>query len=377
MTMHCVRQRVSQRIHYRSLSQSVGSACRPTQTPSRRVILSGIQPTGIPHLGNYLGALSNWVKLQKSAGKDDILLFTVVGWHALTLPQDPSTLRSTRDDMLAILLAIGLDPEQSILFHQNHNPHHMELYWILNCLTPTGKLRRMTTWKSRLAASRNANSEDEIDESLLNSGLLTYPVLQAADILVYRTTHVPVGEDQSQHLELTRDLAEIFNRTFKGKTPLFPLPISIDAPSKRILSLRDPTSKMSKSSPDTASRILFTDTASQIKSKVKSAVTDSIHGISYDPIARPGTSNLLTILAACTDSDAPDVAKLYECKGHGQLKDDVVDAIEEMLRGPRAEFERIKREKLYLDDVARRGALKAMEHSSATIQEVKMCMGLA
>ncbi|KAG6330035.1 hypothetical protein ID866_9055 [Astraeus odoratus] len=344
-------------------------------------------------LGNYLGALSNWVKLQTSAEPDDVLLFSIVGWHALTLPQDPYALRSARYDMLAVLLSIGLDPERSILFHQDHNLHHVELCWILNCITPIGKLRRMTTWKSRLAASRNAGSEEEVDESLLNAGLFTYPVLQAADVLIYRATHVPVGDDQQQHIELTRDLAEIFNRTFRCKTPLLPLPmyvngthgtilpclliIPLKAPSKRILSLRDPTSKMSKSSPDTASRILLTDTALQIKSKIRAAVTDSIPGITYDPVSRPGTSNLLTILAACTESDVLDVAKLYENKGHGQLKNDVADAIEEQLRGPRSEFEKLRPEKAYLDEVARRGASRAVEYSSATLKEIKRCIGLA
>lgn len=159
--------------------------------------------------------------------------------------------------------------------------------------------------------------------------------------------------------------------------PFIPVNHLSKALSKRILSLRDPTSKMSKSSPDIASRILFTDTASQIKSKIRSAVTDSIQGITYDPVSRPGTSNLLTILAACTESDVLDVAGVYESKGHGQLKNDVADAVEEMLKQPRAEFEKIRDDKSYLDDVARRGASKAMEHSSATIQEVKIRLGLA
>ncbi|KAH0830163.1 hypothetical protein J3R83DRAFT_1512 [Lanmaoa asiatica] len=320
-----------------------------SQTFPKRVIFSGIQPTGIPHLGNYLGALSNWVKLQKSAKRDDVLLFSIVGWHALTLPQDSTALRSARSDMLAVILAIGIDPTRSILFHQDQNRHHTELCWILNCLTPIGKLRRMTTWKSRLAASRNAHSEDDIDESLLNAGLFTYPVLQAADVLIYRATHVPVGEDQRQHIELTRDLADIFNRTFNrdDQAPLFPLPEYVETPSKRVLSLKDPSSKMSKSSPDTASRILLTDTSSRIKAKIRGAVTDSIQGITYDPVSRPGTSNLLTILAACTDNDVLEVAKRYANKGHGHLKSDVADAVEEVLKGPRAEFERIRHEKTF------------------------------
>ncbi|KAF9228846.1 tryptophanyl-tRNA synthetase [Gyrodon lividus] len=379
---HTTRQPTNWRqwhqLSYREFSRSFILASQSGQKPSKRVIFSGIQPTGIPHLGNYLGALSNWAKLQKSAEPDDALLFSIVGWHALTLPQDPASLRSARDDMLAAILAIGIDPTRSILFHQDHNLHHTELCWILNCLTPMGKLRRMTTWKSRLAASRNANSEDDVDDSLLNAGLFTYPVLQAADVLVYRATHVPVGEDQRQHIELIRDLADIFNRTFDthGELPLFPLPIYVDTPSRRVLSLKDPLSKMSKSSPDTASRILLTDTASQIKSKIRAAVTDSIQGITYDPVSRPGTSNLLNILAACADNDVTEVAKLYANRGHGDLKSDVADAVEELLKGPRAEFEKIRYEKAFLEDVARQGASRAMQYSEATIHEVRKRIGL-
>ncbi|KAG6827819.1 hypothetical protein H0H92_010335 [Tricholoma furcatifolium] len=341
-----------------------------------RVIFSGIQPTGVPHLGNYLGALSNWVKLQKTAAPEDELLFSIVGWHALTLPQDPDALAISRRELLATLLAIGLDPKRSILFHQDDNPAHTELAWILNCITPIGKLRRMTTWKTRLAASRNANDESEVDESLLNAGLFTYPVLQAADILAYRSTHVPVGEDQTQHLELCRDLAEIFNRTFTPSRPLFPLPAQLNTPSRRVLSLRDPTSKMSKSSPDIQSRILLTDSAAQIKSKLRSAVTDSIQGITYDPVARPGTSNLLTILAACADEDVHIVAQRYQGKGHGHLKGDVAEALEEMIKGPRAEFERIRHETAYLDGIALDGATKAKERSEVTMHVVRERLGL-
>ncbi|KAI0781518.1 hypothetical protein BD413DRAFT_505955 [Trametes elegans] len=220
-----------------------GAVAREQPRASPRVVFSGIQPTGLPHLGNLLGALLNWVKLQRDAAPDDQLIYSIVGWHALTLPQDPKALSAARSDMFAVLLAVGLDPKRSIIFHQDENLHHAELAWILNCITPVGKLKRMTTWKSRLATSRNARDESEIDESLLNAGLFTYPVLQAADILAYRyvcdlqrrtgilddthsATHVPVGEDQQQHIELCRDLADGFNRTFKTKDSkkLFPLP---------------------------------------------------------------------------------------------------------------------------------------------------------
>ncbi|KAI6111201.1 hypothetical protein F5141DRAFT_1274689 [Pisolithus sp. B1] len=225
----------------------------------------------------------------------------------------------------------------------------------------------MTTWKSRLATSRNAGSEDDVDESLPNS----------ADARDSRATHVPVGEDQQQHVELTRDLAEIFNRAFPGQNPLFPLSMYVNVPSKRILSLRDPTSKMSKSSRDAASRILLTDSASEIESKIRAAVTDSIPGISYDPVHRPGTSNLLTILAACTESDVQEVARTYSSRGRGRLKSDVADAVEELLEGPRSELERIRHEKAYLHEIARKDACKAMAYSDVTMEDVRQRIGLA
>ncbi|KAF7359099.1 Tryptophan--tRNA ligase, mitochondrial [Mycena sanguinolenta] len=345
-------------------------------TVKPRTIFSGIQPTGIPHLGNYLGALSNWVKIQNENPQDRVI-FSVVGWHALTLPQNPKELVASRRDMLAVLLAIGIDPKRSILFHQDANAMHTELAWILSCITPTGKLRRMTSWKARLAESRNANDESEVDESMLNAGLLTYPVLQAADILLYRATHVPVGEDQRQHLELSRDIADTFNRTFKGSSRMFPLPTALITPSKRILSLKDPSAKMSKSAADPASRILLTDSAAQIAAKVRAAVTDSITtGVTYDPSARPGTSNLLTILAACVDEDVHDVAARCAGMNHGELKAEVASAVEALVTGPRAEFERIRGDVGYLDQVAQEGAAAAYELSAQTMVQVRARVGL-
>ncbi|KAL1947180.1 hypothetical protein VTO73DRAFT_14141 [Trametes versicolor] len=349
----------------------------PQDTCARpRVVFSGIQPTGTPHLGNLLGALLNWVKLQRDAAPEDQLIYSIVGWHALTLPQDPKALSAARREMLAVLLAVGLDPKRSIIFHQDENLHHAELAWILNCITPMGKLRRMTTWKSRLAASRNARDDSEVDESLLNAGLFTYPVLQAADILAYRATHVPVGEDQQQHIELCRDLADSFNRTFKGKRTLFPLPQHVITTSCRVLSLKDPSSKMSKSSPDLNSRILLTDTSAQVRTKIRGAVTDSTLGITYDPVARPGAANLLSIFGACTGEEPAAVAARYADKGHGELKADVADAVEELIKGPRAEFERLRGETEYLASVAREGAEKARQLSAGTIQEVRARIGL-
>ncbi|KAJ7700788.1 tryptophanyl-tRNA synthetase [Mycena rosella] len=357
-----------------ALRNNTTSAAKADPALKPRTIFSGIQPTGIPHLGNYLGALSNWVKIQ-NANPQDKHIFSVVGWHALTLPQNPKELAAARRDMFAILLAIGIDPKRSIIFHQDSNAMHTELAWILSCITPTGKLRRMTSWKTRLAQSRNANDESEVDESLLNAGLLTYPVLQAADILLYKATHVPVGEDQTQHLELSRDIADAFNRAFAPK--FFPLPAALITPAKRILSLKDPTAKMSKSAPDAASRILFTDTAAQIAAKVRSAVTDSIaSGVTFDPVARPGTSNLLAILAACAGEDVHAVAARCAGMSHGALKAEVAGAVEALVAGPRAEFARIRTDAGYLDQVAAEGAAAARELSARTMAQVRAKIGL-
>ncbi|KAJ7041993.1 hypothetical protein C8F04DRAFT_1030925 [Mycena alexandri] len=365
---------------FRALTRSNSTLLTPSAnneaavTP--RTIFSGIQPTGIPHLGNYLGALSNWVKLQNENPQDK-LIFSIVGWHALTLPQNPKELSASRRDMLAALLAIGIDPKRSIVFHQDSNAMHTELAWILSCITPTGKLRRMTSWKTRLAESRNANDESEVDESLLNAGLLTYPVLQAADILLYQATHVPVGEDQRQHLELSRDIADSFNRTFKGSSRMFPLPTALITPAKRILSLKDPSSKMSKSAVDPASRILLTDSAAQITAKVRAAVTDSIaSGVTYDPAARPGTSNLLAILAACADEDVEQVAERCAGMSHGELKAEVASAIDILVARPRAEFHRIRADPGFLDQVARDGATAAREVSTRVMVQVRARIGL-
>lgn len=245
---------------------------------------------------------------------------------------------------------------------------------MLNCITPVGKLRRMTTWKSRLATARNANDESEVDESMLNTGLFTYPVLQAADILLYKATHVPVGEDQKQHIELARDIADTFNRQFRK---IFTLPEYVATTTRRVLSLKDPTSKMSKSSPDVSSRILLTDTEKEIRKKIRGAVTDSTIGITYDPSNRPGASNLLTILAACTGEDVLEVARRYDNRGHGDLKNDVADAVVHLLEKPRTEFERLRSEQDYLSQVAREGAERAMACSALTMQEVRKSVGLS
>ncbi|KAF8589713.1 tryptophanyl-tRNA synthetase, partial [Ramaria rubella] len=373
------------------------STVGPNATSSPATIFSGIQPTGIPHLGNYLGAIQNWVKLQNTSSPQNTLIYSIVGWHALTLPQDPAELYEAKFETLASLLALGIDPKRSIVFCQDDVPDHLSLSWILTCLAPMGRMKRMTTWKSKLATVRNANSDSEVDDSLLNLGLFSYPVLQAADILLYQATHVPVGEDQMQHLELCRDLAEIFNRKYpdraksKNHSSFFILPQTIYTPSPRILSLRDSTQKMSKSAPDANSRIMLTDSPASITKKIRSAVTDSIQGITYNPSARPGVSNLLSILAAFRSLSPPtldygrshsgpiDVQTLaaeYTSKGAGDLKNDVAEAIIEGWRHPRDELDRLRADRGYLARVLEDGSRKARELSSVTLRRVKQEIGL-
>ncbi|TIA75577.1 hypothetical protein E3P91_00381 [Wallemia ichthyophaga] len=333
----------------------------------------GIQPTGIPHLGNYLGALKNWKKLQDSEARDTRLIYSIVGYHAITLPQQPAILRQERREMMAALLAIGLDPHRSIIFHQDQVAQHTELAWILNSFTPVNKLQRMTTWKSKIATLKNSNDVSEIDDSTLNLGLLSYPVLQAADIMLYKATHVPVGEDQQQHLELTRDLAEHFNRIFKCRK-FFPLPTHLITPASRILNLRDPLSKMSKSHPLPTSRIMITDSDREIASKIKSAVTDSDSGINFDALNRPGVSNLLTILADCEESTPEKVSIGLE--NSSQLKEAVAEALVQSLSPIRGAFHRLSNEHHYLDELAKKGQTQAAYIASDTMNHVKKHVGL-
>ncbi|KAN0065155.1 Tryptophan--tRNA ligase, mitochondrial [Thecaphora frezii] len=371
-------------------SHPLRSLTTPSSPPKPKTIFSGIQPTGIPHLGNYLGALRNWVDLQNTASPNDTLLFSIVGMHALTMPQDPKLLFRERREMMAILLAIGLDPERCTIFHQDQVKQHAELAWYLMCLTPFGKLGRMTTWKSKIATARNGKDESSVDESQLALGLFAYPVLQAADILLYRSTHVPVGEDQVQHLELSRDIADLFNRTFKRG--FFPLPQHMITPTKRVLSLRDPSSKMSKSAPDVNSRILLTDTPSQIATKIRKAVTDAERTISYDPVNRPGVSNLLSILSGLSsDRDATpsrvaeqlNAAMEEQARQEGKelasgkwLKEAVVDVCVEALRPIQQKLERIKQDQAFLDQVEQTGRQKAEEMAEATMQRVRKLLGV-
>ncbi|XP_052086706.1 tryptophan--tRNA ligase, mitochondrial-like [Mytilus californianus] len=322
-------------------------------------VLSGIQPTGIPHIGNYLGAIKNWVQLQDQF--DDVL-YTIVDLHALTVPNDPKTLRENIYKMAASLLACGIDTNKSILFQQSQVPHHTDLAWLLGCLCTLPRLQHLPQWKEKSKISENPGI-----------GLFTYPILQAADILIYRATHVPVGEDQIHHLELTRDLAKIFNNKFNFN---FPRPKDIMGEGPRIKSLRNPSAKMSKSDVNSKSRIEITDTPDQIVDKIGKSHSDSIPGISYDPESRPGISNLLQIHAAFTNETVENVCEQCISLNKVQYKTKLSDIIVECLGPIRQETERILSDRHYLDTVLGKGKEKAAVITENTWKEVQNSVGL-
>ncbi len=324
---------------------------------AKRKVFSGVQPTGNMHIGNYLGAFRNWVKLQDEYDT----IYCIVDLHALTQPIEPDVLHAQRLDAAKVLLAVGIDPRKSLLYLQSQVPQHAELSWILGTLTPEGVLNRMTSYKDKVARGIPANL-----------GLYSYPVLMAADILLHRCDLVPVGDDQRQHLEMTRDLAERFNNRY-GE--VFPLPDALIPPtSARVMSLVEPTAKMSKSDPNPRSRILITDSAVEITKKIKSAVTDSDPDVRYDWDAKPGISNLLEIMADCTGRTIDDLVAEYGSSGYGRFKEAVAEAVIAELAPVRRRFQE-------LDDaeVARlmqKGALDARTQAEGYQQQVRKAVGL-
>ncbi|KIH92943.1 tryptophanyl-tRNA synthetase [Sporothrix brasiliensis 5110] len=372
----------------------------PTDAPSGAIIFSGIQPTGVPHLGNYLGALLRWVQLQEGAAGDTStqLYYSVVDLHALTSVQTASdnsgaVLRQRRRETLAALLAIGLDPDRCVLFYQSAASAHSELMWLLSCTASVGYLSRMTQWKSKLHLKDDASFADDKARAALKLGLFSYPVLMAADVLVHRATHVPVGEDQCQHLEFARECASAFNHVH-GQPLLVP-PATLLSPARRIMSLQQPAQKMSKSSTDARSRILLTDDAKTIHDKIMGARTDSTNAVSYDRENRPAVSNLLELLAlmegddnspysaattsnASVEATAQALATEMDGKSLGQLKRRVAEAAVQRLSGIRERFTDVLERDggAYLDRVAEHGAKKAKENSEETMDAVRTAIGL-
>jgi tryptophanyl-tRNA synthetase len=357
--------------HSRRISSTAGS-----KNPPSKVVFSGIQPTGVPHLGNYLGALRQWVRLQDEAAPDTTLLFSIVDLHAITVKQDPKALQQWRREMLASLIAVGLDPARCVLFAQSSVKQHAELMWILSCGASMGYLGRMTQWKSKMqlpeTASPLASSTNQ-----LKLGLFSYPVLQAADILLYNTTHVPVGEDQAQHLEFTRELAIGFNHLYG---PLLTVPETQLSPAKRVMSLAEPTKKMSKSDPKPKSRILITDSREAIHTKLRSALTDSIEGVSYDPEARPGVSNLVDLIFHFDQAGPASPEELALDLKHlsmRALKEKAADTIDRSIAPVRERYEELMSgDQKELVAHAEHGAQKAEAIAETTMQRIRTAMGM-
>ena len=322
-------------------------------------VLSGIQPTGDIHLGNYVGAVRNWVDDQH----EHDAYYCVVDLHALTVPRDPGELRAKTIEVAAILVAAGLDPEVCTLFVQSHVPEHTELSWLLECTASMGELRRMTQFKDKSAKG---------GEESARVGLFTYPVLQAADILAYDADRVPVGEDQRQHLELCRDLAIRFNGRY-GDTFVVP-EAGIPKVGAKIQDLQEPTRKMSKSADSPQGTVLVLDEPKVIERKVKRAVTDSGTDVAYDPVGRPGVANLLTLLAVATGGEPTAVAEGYS--QYGPLKADTAAAVVEYLRPLQERYAALAADPGELSRILDRGAEKAQAIASKTLQRAKDAVGL-
>jgi tryptophanyl-tRNA synthetase len=322
-------------------------------------VLSGIQPTGETHLGNYLGAIRYWVHDQH----EHDAFYCIVDLHALTVPQEPEELRTNTLAMAMILLAAGLDPEVCTLFVQSHVPEHPQLGWVMECTASLGELQRMTQFKDK-SSKQGAG--------FISAGLLTYPALQAADILMYDANFVPVGEDQRQHIELTRDLAIRFNHRY-GDTFVVP-EASIPHTGARVMDLQEPSRKMSKSAESPQGTVLVLDPPTAIAKKFKRAVTDSETEVRFDPEAKPGVSNLLSILAACTGSKPEALAEGYS--QYGPLKADTGEAVTEVLRPLQARYEELAGDPAETARLLAIGAGKARAVASKTLARAQANLGL-
>lgn len=324
----------------------------------KKTIFSGIQPSGIPTLGNYLGALSRWKEYQD----DYNCVYSVVDMHAITVKQDPASLRRRTLELMSLLLACGIDPKKSLLFIQSHVPTHAQLAWILNCNTQFGVLSRMTQFKEK-----SASHADNV-----NAGLFTYPTLMAADILLYQTDAVPVGADQKQHLELARDLAQRFNgvygETFKVPEPLIP---KVGA---RVMSLQDPTKKMSKSDENINGFISVLDRPEDIMRKFKRAVTDSEAVVSYRE-GKDGINNLMSIYNAATGKTFEQIESEFEGRGYGDFKTAVGESVVELLKPVQQKYDEYMKNKDYLATVYKESAEKALYLSNKTLSKVYKKIG--
>lgn len=327
----------------------------------KKRIFSGVQPSGNITLGNYLGAIKNWVELQN----DYECIYAMMDLHSITVRQNPAELRKRTLELLALYIACGIDPEKNILFVQSQNPHHAELGWVLNCYTYMGELQRMTQFKDK--SSKHADN--------INAGLFTYPVLMAADILLYQTNLVPVGKDQMQHIEICRDIAQRFNSIYGD---VFTIPEGfLPKAGAKVMSLQEPTKKMSKSDENPKAYISMMDDFNVIAKKIKSAVTDSEGIIEYreNDITKAGVNNLLTILSSVTGKSIETLVTEYDGQGYGALKNDTAEAVVEMIRPIRTEYDKIIQDKDYLKSICADGAQKAYSISRRTMNKVYKKVG--
>lgn len=325
-------------------------------------VFSGIKPTGHLTLGNYLGAVQRWAEVDQHRAES---LFCIVDLHALTVDHDPARVRRLSRQAATLLLASGIDPDQATVFVQSHVDEHARLSYVLECVANDGEMRRMIQYKEKSAQERGRGGSVRLS-------LLTYPVLMAADILAYGTDEVPVGEDQTQHVELTRDLAVRFNQRY-GHTFVVPR-ATRPAVAARVMDLQDPTSKMGKSHEEGTGIVYLLDEPEVVRKKIMRAVTDSGSDVAYDREERPGVSNLLEILAACTGGKPGDLAEEYTA--YGQLKKDTADAVVEVLRPVRERHQELCADQAYLDAVLRRGAERARALARPTVDRAYRAIGL-
>ena len=331
-----------------------------TQVERKKRLFSGIQPTGTLTLGNYIGALRNFSLLQDEYD----CLYSIVDMHAMTVRQNPAELRKACLRTMSIFLASGLDPHKNIIYFQSQVPQHAELAWVLNCFTYMGELQRMTQFKDK-----SAKHADNI-----NAGLFTYPVLMAADILLYQTDLVPIGSDQKQHLELSRDIAERFNGVYGD---VFTVPEGyFPKVGARVMSLQEPTRKMSKSDPE-ETYIAILDKPEVIRRKMRRAVTDCDNSVRFDPENKPGVSNLMSILSALSGMTMDEITAEYDGKGYGKFKDAVADCVIAALEPIQKRYEEISADKTYLQDVLMDGAERATALAQRTMFKVRRKIGYA
>ncbi|WP_321382817.1 tryptophan--tRNA ligase [uncultured Enterococcus sp.] len=327
-------------------------------------IFSGIQPSGTPTIGNYIGAMKQFVNLQNSYN----CYFCIVDEHAITVPQDPQKLRQQTRSLAALYLAVGLDPEKATIFIQSEVTAHAEAAWIIQCNTTIGELERMTQFKDK--SQKNGRTG-------VSAGLLTYPPLMVGDIILYNANLVPVGEDQKQHLELTRDFVERFNKRYgQPNQEILTMPeVKIAEQGSRVMSLQNPTSKMSKSDTNTKGFISMLDEPNIIRKKIKSAVTDSTGVIEYDPENKPGISNLLSIFSSATDRPIEELAEAYNGKGYGEFKADLAEAVVALLEPIQDRYKELLVSD-ELDDILDQGAEQARLVANKTLQRMKNAVGL-